>query len=294
MFTSREELHSRMVLEHKPPNTPGHTENLYMMPHRACMIPDNKWRRYHATCQIGNYVDGYNYETADDLIERLGEIISLRLIIEGPSNGINLYIDDVKFEYFERNRDWVAGADLRIKEFRTRPVEIEIENAPTESELEIKMIKNSFPFGGRMNSDLFADFQEEWKYYFNYGFATVQTKWKRVEPERGDREFGAMDELVAKFNEWNIPISGDHLLWEANEGTPGQTSGTPEWYRDELTEYLKNDESAEPLRPSILSYVRDTVTRYKDRVVSYKIFNEPCHGEEYRGNYENIWQEAFE
>ena len=63
-------------------------------------------------------MEGYNYETADDLIERLGEIISLRFIIEGPSDGINLYIDNVKFEYFQRDRAWVTGADLRIKEFR--------------------------------------------------------------------------------------------------------------------------------------------------------------------------------
>ena len=125
-------------------------------------------------------------------------------------------------------------------------------------------------------------------------FATTQTKWNRVEPERGDRIYDKMDEIVEYFNRMDIPISGNTLLWEANNGTRGHTCGTPTWYQNELTGYIEKNESAEPLRPEVLSYVRDTVQRYSSKVKSYKIFNEPLHGDEYRANYENIWQEAYQ
>ena len=68
---------------------------------------------------------------------------------------------------------------------------------------------------------------------------------------------------------------------------------TPEWYKEELKSFLNANESPEPLTENILSYVRDTVSRYKDRVVGYKMFNEPLHGEEYRGRYDDIWNRVF-
>ena len=52
---------------------------------------------------------------------------------------------------------------------RTHPVELEIENVEVGSEVEIKMISKSFPFGARLNQDLFDDYIQQWKYYFNYG-----------------------------------------------------------------------------------------------------------------------------
>ena len=94
--------------------------------------------------------------------EVLGTVISIDLIIYGPLAHIDMYLDNVRFDYYTRDRSWVPGANLRqgstfesfffqckegaryvifvlignipmipyyrIEEFRTHPVEIEIQN----------------------------------------------------------------------------------------------------------------------------------------------------------------------
>ena len=35
-----------------------------------------------------------------------------------------------KVKFYNRNRDWVQGANLRIEEFRKRPVSIAVNNFP--------------------------------------------------------------------------------------------------------------------------------------------------------------------
>ena len=36
----------------------------------------------------------------------------------------------LKVKFYNRNRDWVQGANLRIEEFRKRPVSIAVNNLP--------------------------------------------------------------------------------------------------------------------------------------------------------------------
>ena len=43
------------------------------------------------------------------------------------------------------------------------------------------------------------------------------------------------------------------------------------------------------LVPEILFHVEDTVKRYKGRNTNYKLINEPTHGDQFRTNYDDIW-----
>ena len=40
------------------------------------------------------------------------------------------------------------------------------------------MEKNPFPFGGKFGKAQYTDIQDEWKYYFNYGYCTNEMKWQ--------------------------------------------------------------------------------------------------------------------
>jgi len=62
-------------------------------------------------------------------------------MIQGRGIGIDWYIDNFRVKYYSRNRDWVTGANLRIDEFRKRPVNWVVSNAPPGSTLQVEMIK---------------------------------------------------------------------------------------------------------------------------------------------------------
>ena len=98
------------------------------------MIPDNKWRQYHATCNVLR-------KTWDKKeVKTLGEIENISIWITGPNAKIDIGLDDFQVDFYKRAKDWVSGADLRIRELRTEPVEISVNGVkPAGSKLKIKM-----------------------------------------------------------------------------------------------------------------------------------------------------------
>ena len=44
----------------------------------------------------------------------------------------------------------------------------------------------------------------------------------------------------------------------------------------------------------MLDHAREVLERYKGKNRNYKVFNEPVHGEQYRKNLPNIWQDVFD
>ena len=64
------------------------------------MIPDGKWRRYHSVFNL--------QEKADEENVTLGTINSLKYYINGPGAGVDIFLDDVSFNYYERDRSWVS------------------------------------------------------------------------------------------------------------------------------------------------------------------------------------------
>ena len=81
------------------------------------MIPDGKWRRYHAVFNIQDKADSENVN--------LGTINSIKFYINGPGAGVDIFLDDVHFNYYERDRSWVSF-HLKL------PSDSEISILPTE------------------------------------------------------------------------------------------------------------------------------------------------------------------
>ena len=73
-------------------------------------------------------------------------MIPYKVKIQGEGIGIDWYIDNFRVNYYERNRDWVAAANLRIEEFRMRPVNWIVTNATPGSTLHVEMIKVTILF----------------------------------------------------------------------------------------------------------------------------------------------------
>ena len=125
-------------------------------------------------------------------------------MINGPEAGVDMYFDKVEVSNYSRDRTWKSASDLRIEELRKNdvtfkegaidlkrlfmnPEEIskgrgqsepkKIEN-PAVKRLEIKMIKNAFPFGAHINKDMMNDEYDRsnWPVLFNYGVAAVSHK----------------------------------------------------------------------------------------------------------------------
>ena len=58
--------------------------------------------------------------------------------------------------YRHRRSEWLAAANARIKEFRTTPVNINIEDCVGCTAV-VKMNKNGFPFGATYNKHMYDD-----------------------------------------------------------------------------------------------------------------------------------------
>ena len=275
----------KMQIIHEP-NEDGVEVTTQHQCHKACMIPDGKWRQYHATCNLALAIQD------DPDVEKVGTVKSIRWSVTGPANGIDIYMDDVFVGVYERNRDWVPGANLRIEELRTLPVQFEITGAPPGVTLDIEMTHQPYPFGGKFGRDQYelyppGGIQEEWKYYFNYGYCTNEMKWQATERVKGVRDYTRGMAIRELFDSWGIPLSGNTLLWEVPD------KATPFWYRDELQAYRDAGQSAEPLSENILFHVEDTMRTFKGRNTNYKLINEPTHGDEFRTNYHDIWNRVL-
>ena len=111
-----------------------------------------------------------------------------------------MYFDKVEISNYSRDRTWKKASDLRIEELRKNDVIFKessidpkwpdmtqndlysqkefwkIEN-PEVQQLEIKMLKNAYPFGGHINKYMMDDDYQRtnWPVLFNYGVAAVST-----------------------------------------------------------------------------------------------------------------------
>jgi len=250
---------------------------------RGCSVADNTWRQYHCTANI------LRESWDSDLIDHFDTIDEVYLELFGIEDiNVNVAVDDFQVGYYQRNRDWVAGADLRILELRTERVNLKVHGEkPRGSKLEVKMTKNRYPFGGKFNTELLNKSWEEWKFYFNYGYCVSEMKWYITEKEKGVRDFTKGDRISNKFQEANIPLGGSSLLWEV------YGRGVPEWYIEEFEAYINAGESSEPLSKNILDMVESTVNHYLGKNTNYKMYNEPLHDNHWRGNYNDLWNRTI-
>ena len=137
-------------------------------------------------------------------------------------------------------------------------------------------------------------------------------KWAATEKVKGTRDYTKGDQIRAKFDSWNIPLSGNTLLWEVDH------KATPQWYKNEINSLIDAGEDTEPLSEHVLFHVKDrfswdsnseprttisreshltqtqdTVQHYKGKNTNYKLINEPTHGDDFRSNYKDIWNRVL-
>ena len=55
-------------------------------------------------------------------VDNIGTIYGLTVGINNVPTGIDWFFDNFQVDYYERNHDWVAGANYRIEEYRKRPI----------------------------------------------------------------------------------------------------------------------------------------------------------------------------
>ena len=81
-------------------------------------------------------------------------------------------------------------------------------------------------------------------------------KWGHIERERGQRVFGPADEIVAFAEARALRVKGHALVWHGD---------SPAWL-----EAL----SAAEARTALREHIRDTVARYRGRIVAWDVVNE--------------------
>ena len=116
-------------------------ETFYVGCSSACLVANGEWMHVSDRCNIMESL-GTNTDIA--LVE---EIL---FYIAGPDPSFDIYLDNVSLEIWTRDRSWTAAADMRIKEFRTMDVKFNL-NLPDAHHLEVKMMKNFFPFGAMID-----------------------------------------------------------------------------------------------------------------------------------------------
>ena len=76
-------------------------------------------------------------------------------------------------------------------------------------------------------------------------------KWAATEKVKGVRDYTKGDQIRAKFDSWNIPLSGNTLLWEVDH------KATPQWYKNEINSLIDAGEDTEPLSEHVLFHVKE-------------------------------------
>lgn len=209
--------------------------------------------------------------------------------------GVDWYVDDFKVHWYERNNDWVSAANLRIEEYRHKPVDIILKNVPEGSSISVEQVHSEFGWGGRYSAWAEGTILDDiFPYYFNQGFCVNEFKWQVVEKEEGVRDFTIGDRIADRFENWGVPLSGNTIFWEV-EQTKGSDSpkAAPTWFQDKWAASQRNGEDMEQYRQQILDHTNEVVSRYAGRNINYKVFNEPVHGMQYRYNLPGIWDDVI-
>ena len=88
--------------------------------------------------------------------------------------------------------------------------------------MKVDLVKNHFPFGNKYGMwEHESDFPSYWRDYFDYGYCTNKMKWAAVEKKEGVRDFTKGDVIRGQFDSWEIPLSGNTLLWEVEKWLGG-------------------------------------------------------------------------
>lgn len=119
-------------------------------------------------------------------------------------------------------------------------------------------------------------------------------KWYHVEKNKGIYDWTRGDAISDLFENWKIPLSGNTILWEVDQCKDcKRPNAAPEWFGNEFSSQLAAGEDMSELKETVLEWVDTVVSRYAGRNQNWKVFNEPLHGDLYRANFDNMWEDVI-
>jgi len=180
--------------------------------------------------------------------------------------------------------DWKTEANARIARLRQRDVEVRVVNEqgrPVSGvSVEIRQVRQAYPFGGAMSWALLRNEQyaEFFKDHFNWAAFENESKWYSNERVQGRDDYRIADALLSWCESNNIPVRGHCIFWEPKKWQP-------KWLRE-----LAGDE----LRQAVEHRLESAVTHFRGRFVHWDVNNEMLHGSFFKdGLGEAIWPWMF-
>ena len=129
----------------------------------------------------------------------------------------DIYLDDIKVEIWTRDRGWVNTANMRIQEFRQMKVVLDIKTEGAHH-VELKMVKNAFPFGGMIDSWMPAEMDNYTQFFdiFNYGVLRNEMKWYHNEKNEHEFDYEWADHFMNLFDQHDVPLRGHTVFWSVD------------------------------------------------------------------------------
>ncbi len=148
-----------------------------------------------------------------------------------------------------------ADAQVRIVDAGGRPL--------SGVKVAVEQVSHEFLFGSNIYMfDHFnsaaqnAAYKQRFEDLFNY--ATVGFYWRSYEPQRGKPNYDYTDKVVAWCQEHGIRMKGHPLLW-------GDQAGVPTWSQGQPSPEVQRQR------------VEDIIGRYRGKIGSWEVVNEPSH-----------------
>lgn len=170
----------------------------------------------------------------------------------------------------------VQAADARAPAIRKTAVQLWIDRA--DAEVAIHQVRHGFTFGFPIELGRFHDPDDlEWftarmAEHFSLAVLESDAKWARVEPSRGEREFGRADADVAWAEENGFEVKGHTLLWGIP--MPLSSAALPKWAEEMFPSTDLSASQQDELREILRSFIQDSVRHHDGKLAYWDVTNE--------------------
>ena len=204
-------------------------------------------------------------------LEQHGALDKLRFYVQGPSAGVDIYIDDVVVEQI--NGDWLAEANAGIEEHRKRDVTVRIVDQNGDpvigAEVNLQQKSHHFQFGACINNLLVenTDYKDFFINHYEWGVHENYAKWRKMEKYRDELNYtkvGAQyDTCIAN----GIKMRGHNVFWCFEQYLPDWAQGS------NLTDAELGAEMVERITDAVGYFAQDGRKMYH-----WDVNNEMLHG----------------
>tara|TARA_R110002049_G_scaffold299790_1_gene490245 strand:+ start:161 stop:1636 length:1476 start_codon:yes stop_codon:yes gene_type:complete len=173
-------------------------------------------------------------------------------------------------------REVVSAADARAPGIRTRATQLWLGAA--DGDVSITQLRHGFSFGFPIELARFREPGDlDWytaRMAENFSVAVIEsdTKWARVEPSQGVRDFSRADADVAWARDNGFVVKGHTLLWGLP--MPLSSAALPAWAEERFPDKNLSTEDAAALRAMLKAFIEDSVRHFGDQLTWWDVTNE--------------------